>query len=161
MNTSPPEIWTDPTSPPTSPLRSSSPSPSPSPTSTTSSSSHNNNHKTALTQHQHTLVSTYLYHRGYETSAMNTIVELEISVRRERDEPGVAWLRRELAGAQRVLAVHREGRRKGEGRLRVEVERLRRVGRETDGRERDVVGRQVVEIERVMGRRRRAGVCLR
>lgn len=85
---------------------------------------------------------------------MNTLVELEISVRRERDEPGVRYLGRYMARVRMRLAGYREERRRAEGEIGREMERLRRVVGEGSG----VAKMQAEEVRRVMGR----GVeCLR
>ncbi|XP_014562614.1 hypothetical protein COCVIDRAFT_32561 [Bipolaris victoriae FI3] len=134
----------------------SSPPPSSSTTITTTTSTSSINPTTSiLTPHQNTLLSTYLQHHRAETQCMNLLVSLDISIRRERDEPGIRHLERYMARVRLRLVGVREERRRAEARIDAEVERLKGV--------RGVEARmQVEEVRRVVGRERGRGVeCLR
>ena len=113
-----------------------------------------------LTQRQNSLISIYLLHNSHTIDLMNIIVDLEIAVRRERDEPGLQCLRDELAKAQVDLVMHREGRRKKEVQIREEEGRLRKVLRDGKSEERRVARAQLDEIGYYMGSGR-ASECLR
>ncbi|KNG48932.1 hypothetical protein TW65_04343 [Stemphylium lycopersici] len=113
-----------------------------------------------LTQRQNSLVSIYSLHSSHVIDLMNIIVDLEIAVRRERDEPGLQCLRDELAKAQVDLAMHREGKRKKERQIGKEEERLKKVLGDGKAEDRRVARSQLDEIVYYMGSGRASG-CLR
>lgn len=118
---------------------------------------------TPLTAHQKKLITIHHLHRHYELEVMNTVVYLEITIRRERDQLGVKFVERELQFMQGELVRHREGRKRVEGKTRREKERLRRVVERMKGeeREKDVARRQLKEMEKAVGERRERAQCLR
>ena len=49
-----------------------------------------------LTDYQNNLIATYAFHSDSISDLMNIAVDLEISVRRERDEPSLPYLTEDL-----------------------------------------------------------------
>lgn len=114
-----------------------------------------------LTEHQKKLLKNYLLHEHYETGGMNNVVELTVCVQRERDEPSLGYLLRELEEAQSDLAMHRHERRKADRQVQREEERVSKIFRETRvDEERGVARKQLDEIEEVMKRQKKIE-CLR
>jgi hypothetical protein len=127
------DTWTDTnTSPPSNTTSSSAPPPAP---------------LYPLTQYQNRLITTYLLHNNYVTNFMNTVVDLEINIARERDEPSVQYLKDELSKAQVSLVQQRELRRGKEREIRLEMDRLSRVV----GKEEAAAKRQLEGIAEYMG----------
>jgi hypothetical protein len=87
---------------------------------------------------------------------MNTVVDLEISVRRERDESSLSYLAEELERAQEELVLHRDAKRKKKREIEREEENLKTVV----GNGSEKARRQLNEIGIYMGRERTL-VCLR
>lgn len=58
---------------------------------------------------------------------MNTVVDLEISVRRERDEPSLRYLVEELEKAQEELVLYRDVKRKKEREIKEEEKKLKLI----------------------------------
>ena len=116
---------------------------------------------TKLTQYQKKLVTNYLLHEHFETEGMNIVVELDINIQRERDEPSLGYLKREFDEAQCDLSIHRDEKRKADRQIRAEEERLRKVLRETRvDEERGLARKQLDEIEAVLKRDQKIE-CLR
>ncbi|KAB2110904.1 hypothetical protein AG0111_0g221 [Alternaria gaisen] len=82
---------------------------------------------TFLTVYQLSLVSAYKSCGDHVNSLMNTVVDLEISVRRERDEPSLRYLVEELDKAQEELVLYRDGRRKKEREIKEEEKKLKLI----------------------------------
>ncbi|KAF1942981.1 hypothetical protein EJ02DRAFT_465271 [Clathrospora elynae] len=106
--------------------------------------------RSALTSRQKLLLRLYKHHDENVADLMNTVVNLGISIARERDEPSVQYLKDELVTAQEELVVERNKRRVKEREIRDEVKKLevkdapeaRAQGRELGG---------VVQREKSMG----------
>ncbi|USP76097.1 uncharacterized protein yc1106_03371 [Curvularia clavata] len=118
---------------------------------------------TSLTAHQKNLLIIYHLHRHYEIEFMNTVVDVDITIRRERDEPGVKFIKQQLGDMQEELARHREGGRRVERKIMNERERLGMVLKKRRGGEKEkyVARRQLEEIEKVMEKRKQKIKCLR
>ncbi|RYN93753.1 hypothetical protein AA0120_g4280 [Alternaria tenuissima] len=82
---------------------------------------------TFLTVYQVSLVSAYKSCGDRINSLMNTVVDLEISVRRERDEPSLRYLVEELEKAQEELVLYRDVKRKKEREIKEEEKKLKLI----------------------------------
>ncbi|CAG5162615.1 uncharacterized protein ALTATR162_LOCUS6253 [Alternaria atra] len=111
---------------------------------------------TFLTTYQTSLISAYTSHSNRVSDLMNTVVDLEISVRRERDESSLPYLAKELERAQEDLLLHRDAKRKKKREIEREEENLKTVV----GNGSEMARRQLNEIGTYMERERTI-VCLR
>jgi hypothetical protein len=109
-----------------------------------------------LTTYQKSLISAYKFHSNRVSDLMNTIVDLEISVRRERDEPSLQYLVEELEEAREELILHRDAKRKKGREINKEEENLKMVV----GIGATMARKQLSEIGTYM-ERDRVIVCLR
>ena len=82
---------------------------------------------TFLPVYQVSLVSAYKSCGDRINSLMNTVVDLEISVRRERDEPSLRYLVEELEKAQEELVLYRDVKRKKEREIKEEEKKLKLI----------------------------------
>jgi hypothetical protein len=87
---------------------------------------------------------------------MNTVVDLEISVRRERDEPSLRYLVEELDKAQEELVLYRDGKRKKEREINEEEKKLKLIA----GIESIIAKRQLDEMGMHMSKEKTV-LCLR
>jgi hypothetical protein len=110
----------------------------------------------SLTPHQNTLIDAYTFHNSRVVDLMNAVVDLDISVRRERDEKSLPYLADELQEAREELVVQRDAMRRIEREVKREEERLKRVV----GREAGLMRRQLSEMSVYLGREK-VVVCLR
>lgn len=111
---------------------------------------------TSLTVYQLSLVSAYKSCGDRVNSLMNTVVDLEISVRRERDEPSLRYLVEELDKAQEQLVLYRDGKRKKEKEIKEEEKKLKLIA----GTESIIAKRQLDEMGMHMSKERTV-LCLR
>jgi hypothetical protein len=109
-----------------------------------------------LTPYQKELVRLYKVHNSHIDDLMNTVVEIEISIRRERDDPSVPCLKAEYEKAQLDLVMHRDGKRKNDRKIKYEQKRLEMVVGEGSVAAREQLG----EMRRYM-EKEKAIVCLR
>ncbi|KAG9194733.1 hypothetical protein G6011_04768 [Alternaria panax] len=109
-----------------------------------------------LTTYQNNLISAYTSHSDRLSDLMNTVVDLEISMRRERDEPSLQYLAEELKKAQEDLVLHRDAKRKKEKEIKIEKENLEMVV----GNGSNMARKQLDEIVMHVGRERMI-LCLR
>jgi len=80
-----------------------------------------------LTDYQNNLIATFAFHSDSISDLMNIAVDLEISVRRERDEPSLPYLTEDLEKTRGELVLHRDAKRRIERNLKKEKERLKMV----------------------------------
>ncbi|KAH6882665.1 hypothetical protein BKA58DRAFT_447300 [Alternaria rosae] len=80
-----------------------------------------------LTDYQNNLIATYSFHSDRISDLMSTAVGLEISVRRERDEPSLPYLTEDLENTRGELVLHRDAKRRIEKNIKKEKERLKAV----------------------------------
>jgi hypothetical protein len=111
---------------------------------------------TFLTVYQLSLVSAYKSCGDRVNSLMNTVVDLEISVRRERDEPSLRYLVEELDKAQEELVLYRDGKRKKEREVNEEEKKLKLIA----GIESIIAKRQLDEMGMHMSKEKTV-LCLR
>jgi hypothetical protein len=110
----------------------------------------------SLTAYQNILIDAYTLHSSRVRDLMNAVVDLDISVRRERDEQSLPYLADELEEAREELVLHRDAMRRIERDVKKEEERLKRVV----GKEAVLAKRQLGEMSVYMGREK-VVVCLR
>jgi hypothetical protein len=111
---------------------------------------------TFLTVYQVSLVSAYKSCGDRINSLMNTVVDLEISVGRERDEPSLRYLVEELKKAQEELVLYRDGKRKKEREINEEEKKLKLIA----GSGSIIAKRQLDEMGMHMSKERTV-LCLR
>ncbi|KAI4636561.1 hypothetical protein J4E83_001516 [Alternaria metachromatica] len=73
-----------------------------------------------LTDYQNNLIATYAFHSDSISDLINIAVDLEISVRRERDEPSLPYLTEDLEKTRGELVLHRDAKRRIERNLKKE-----------------------------------------
>jgi len=113
-------------------------------------------HSSPLTQHQIALMSRYVLHKGHVADIENDIVDIQIDIARERDQPSVEHHEKDLAKAQADLQWHRDEKMRKEKELKQEEERLKTVV----GEEAALAKKQLKEIGFYLGRERTM-TCLR
>jgi uncharacterized protein YlxW (UPF0749 family) len=78
---------------------------------------------------------------------MNTVVDLQISIARERDEPGLANLKAELATAEKDLQSERQSLRRKKKEIENERAKLKKSGTPESKGQGLEMGRLVGEVE--------------
>ena len=97
-----------------------------------------------------------MLHKGHVADIENDIVDIQIDIGREHDQPGVEHHKNDLAKAQEDLQWHKDEKGRKERALKQEEERLKKVV----GEEAALAKKQLKEIGFYLGRER-AMTCLR
>ncbi|CAE7175733.1 hypothetical protein P3342_008037 [Pyrenophora teres f. teres] len=112
--------------------------------------------RSPLTQNQSGLISLNLLHNIHVSATENKIVDIQVRIGCERDQPGVKDLKKDLAKAQVILQRLKEEKKRNVRTLNQEEERLKKIVGEGAA----LAKKQLKEINFYLGREKTRR-CLR